>query len=394
LLLPIDESRCPSLRIRNTREPTVISEIQARFIRPEDRLWEACLAQMPHDFYHKPGYLRLCADQEGGQPLAFVAETGESRFFVPLVVRPIDSGRLTSGRLYDATSPYGYPSPLLRCAENGQTQVEFLEEAIERLLAGLRQRGIVSLFLRLHPLLPLPPEPFCRHGMLVHHGETVFVDLTLPEEELWHQTRKEHRRKINRAKRNGCVAEVDHAWSSFDEFFDIYTETMRRVGATDYYFFDRQYFHDLKDELEGALHLGIARVNGSVACAGLFTEVCGIVQFHLSGLRPEYSRDEPVKLMVDFVRRWAKERGNRAFHLGGGVAGQRDSLFQFKSGFSKLRGDFHTWRAVVNADAYQALVAQWQQRAGVEAEDPRGFFPAYRRPLPKPSRLAQTAGLP
>ena len=372
----------------------MISDIQGRFISADDRLWEACLAQMPHDFHHKPGYVRLCADQEGGEPVAFVAEEGESRLFVPLVVRPIVSDHLSAGGLCDAISPYGYPAPLLKCVENGRTRADFLEEALRRLLAGLRQQGLVSLFLRLHPLLPLPPEPFRRLGTLVHHGETVFVDLTLPEEELWRQTRKEHRRKINRAKRNGCVAEIDHHWNSFDEFFDIYTETMSRVGATDYYFFDKRYFYQLKDALDGALHLGIARVNGSIACAGLFTEVGGIVQFHLSGSRPEYCRDEPVKLMVDFVRGWAKERGNRAFHLGGGVGGQRDSLFQFKSGFSKLRADFLTWRAVVDADAYQALADQWRDRAGVEAEQASGFFPAYRRPLPKANQLALAPSLP
>ena len=368
--------------------------MQTRFIRPDDRLWEACLAQMPHDFYHKPGYVRLCADQEGGEPLAFVAEEGESRFFVPLVVRPIGSDYLSACGLHDAISPYGYPAPLLKCVENGRTQGDFLEEALRRLLAGLRQQGVVSLFLRLHPLLPLPSEPFGRLGTLVHHGETVFVDLTLPKEEIWHQTRNDHRRRINRAKRRGCVAEIDRTWSCLDEFIDIYTETMRRVGASDYYFFGKRYFEDLKDALEGALHLCIVRVKESVACAGLFTEVCGIVQFHLSGFRREYTRDEPVKLMVDFVRNWAKERGNWAFHLGGGVGGRKDSLFEFKSGFSKLRARFHTWRAVVDAEAYQALTGQWQRRAGLEPEEPSGFFPAYRKPLPKPGELVSTTASP
>ncbi len=361
----------------------VILRMQARFIHPDDRLWKEFLAQTPHDFHHLPGYVRLRAAQERGEPLAFLAEDGEHRLLVPLIIRPIVGDHATNGELRDATSPYGYPSPLLSNVDNGETEDAFLEEALELLLTSLHQRGIVSLFLRLHPLLPLPLEPFRRHGMLVHHGETVFADLTQPEEELWRQTRKDHRRKINGARRMGCVAEIDPAWSRFDEFFEIYTQTMRRVRAADCHFLPKRYFHDLKDALEGALHLCTVRVNGSVACAGLFSEVCGIVEHHLSGSRPEYSREDPVKLMVDFARRWAKERGNRVFHLGGGFGARRDSLFQFKSGFSKLRGDFHTWRAVVDLNAYQALVCDWQRRAQVEAEDPNGFFPAYRRPLPQ-----------
>ena len=37
-----------------------------QFIHPESHLWQECLAEMPHDFYHMPGYLRLCAECEGG----------------------------------------------------------------------------------------------------------------------------------------------------------------------------------------------------------------------------------------------------------------------------------------------------------------------------------------
>jgi len=352
--------------------------MQSRFIRPDGHLWNECLSQMPHDFYHMPGHVQLWASQERGEPLAFVAEQGAHRLFVPLIVRPIDTDRTTKNRLYDSTSPYGYPSPLLTSAENEERRVEFLERAIEMLLSSLRERGVVSAFLRLHPLLPLPLEPFRRHGTLVHHGETVFADLMLPEEELWHQTRKQHRRKTNGARRNGYIAEIDHEWSCFEDFFEIYTETMERVNAADYYFFPRQYFRDLKNALKDALHLCVIRINGSVACASLFTEVCGIVQAHLTGARSEYDKDAPTILINDFIRSWAKQRGNYAFHLGGGKGGGSDSLFRFKAGYSKLRSDFYTWRAVVDVDEYEALVRGWEQLAGMELDSHHGYFPAYR----------------
>ncbi len=362
-----------------------------RFIRPECDLWKECLAHTPHDFYHLPGYVRLCASQERAEPVAFVAQEGQNRLFVPLIVRPINGLLATSGGLYDASSPYGYPSPLLKATENGESVQGFLTRAVELLLSGCRRRGIVSVFLRLHPLLALPLEPFRWHGILVHHGETVFVDLTQTEEEFWHQTRRQYRNKINFARRNGHVAEMDPTWSSFDEFFEIYTQTMHRVRASEGYFFPREYFHKLRDVLSGALHLCVVRIDGRVACAGLFSEICGIVQAHLSGARPDYGEQHPTKLMMDFARRWAKRQGNRMFHLGGGVGARRDLLFQFKSGFSKLRSDFHTWRAVVDVGAYQALVRRWEQHTATEAEDLGGFFPAYRKSVIEPDELTLSA---
>ena len=158
---------------------------------------------------------------------------------------------------------------------------------------------------------------------------------------------------------------------------------MTRVGAEPHYFFPRSYFHELKNGLRGSLHLWLVRFRDSVACAGLFSEVCGIVQAHLLGSRPEYNRNEPTRLMMHSVRRWAKSRGNRLFHLGGGVGGRRDSLFQFKSGFSKLRGEFYTFRAVVDAKAYAALVRACRPHMATDAIDTPDFFPAYRMPVPE-----------
>jgi len=319
-----------------------------------------------------------------------VSEDGACRFFVPLVIRPIDGAPAISSTLYDASSPYGYPAPLLKGARRESERREFLASAIRMLQLGLRERRVVSAFVRLHPLLPLPPEPFRQHGTLVHHGETVYMDLTQPEEELWDQIRRNHQRRITSAREKGYVAEIDE-WAYFDDFYEIYTDTMTRVKASEFYFFSRDYFHELKEALQGGLHLGVARINGSVACAAIFGEVCGIIQGHLAGARSEYNRDSPTVFLNDFIRCWAKKRGNRWYHLGGGRGAGNDALLRFKAGFSKLRSDFYTWRSVLDVEAYEALVRQWERRAGTGADGPSGYFPAYRRELPGPDVPRRTA---
>jgi len=346
---------------------------------------------MAHDFYHLPGYVELCAAGEGGKPLAFVAEEGSHRFFVPFILRPIDCVPVNSGELYDAISPYGYPSPLLNDGMPNDEASDFLEAALARFVGTLSEQSVVSLFLRLHPILPLPSGPFQRHGTLVHHGETVFVDLTRPEEDLWRETHRKCRKGIQVAQQSGCVAEIDHDWNCFDEYFEIYTQTMNRVGATGEYFFPKEYFYDLKRTLNGGLHLCLVRINDVAACAGVFTEVCGIVQSHLGGARSEYNSYEPSRLMFDYVRRWATERGNRVFHLGGGVGGTRDSLFWFKSGFSKARADFYTWRVAVDAEQYHALVREREPAATVQLDNLEGYFPAYRKSVPDPDAVPTVA---
>jgi hypothetical protein len=360
--------------------------MRCEFVGPDSSLWSRFLAGVPHDFYHIPKYValstrdRLSAPDANGEPLAFHAEDDEGhQFLATLIVRPLPHSCESSTPLYDAITPYGYACPLVINASGGPIE-PFLKDAIDRMKVGLRDRGIVSAFVRSHPTIPLPVESLRQSGCLVQHSPTVYIDLTQTPEELWHQTRPGHRSEINRARKKGFTVEIQPDWKDFDEFFRAYTETMHRVGASEHYFFSRQYFFDLRDAIGDVLHLAICHHDGQVTCGGIFSEVCGIVQYHLSGTTEEFHRQYPTKVMLDSVRSWAKERGNHTLHLGGGYGGSEDSLFLFKAGFSHLRAPFYTWRLIADPDTYQQLCQQWELRTGKIASLPEGFFPAYRAP--------------
>jgi hypothetical protein len=348
-------------------------------VQPGDAAWDETLACTPHDVYHLAGYARASTADDHADIRGALVSDGARRLFVPLMVRPVP-GDLGGGYdVFDAVSPYGYPGPIFSQV-NDEERREFVDAAVSLLVDNLRRSGIVATFVRLHPLLGVTACDLEGKGALVHHGETVVVDLDQTEEELWRQTRSGHRNEINKSLRLGHVAEMDDSWQHLDNFIDIYRETMQRVGASEGYFFSEAYFRKLRDALSDHLHLGIVRVGDEIAAASLFTETGGIVQYHLSGTREAHLRAQPTKLLLHFARTWAKARGNRWMHLGGGLGGGKDSLFAFKAGFSKMSVPFHTWRVIADPAAYQRLVTAWEQRHGVVADRPDGFFPAYRKP--------------
>lgn len=353
----------------------------ARFISTASIEWARQLDLVDHDFSHLPEITELSAREEGGDATAFFAEADGARLLIPLILRRvIDQVSLVPTPSLDATSAYGYPSPLL--SSRGGSGDDFLEHGLDAFVDGLRQRGITAAFIRLHPLLSFPIEALSRVGDVVHHGDTVSVDLALSDEEIWLNTSGFHRSSIQRAERLGYVAKMDTEWRHFDTFVAIYQETMARVGAAPSYSFSREYFIDLREALGDSAHLCVVDIKGEVVAAGLVTEVCGIVQIFLAGSRHEFLPHSPAKVMENFVRYWAKARGNNWFHLGGGVGASNDSLFQFKLGFSPLTHPFFTWRVITDREAYLQLVRQWESLAGVAADGPGGFFPAYRKPLP------------
>jgi len=339
--------------------------MRVELLDPDAARWHETVAQLRHDFYHLPSYVRLVAAYDGGEPRAVYAEEGAGRLLVPLIVRRAGPGML------DGTSPYGYPGPLV------SGPGPFARDVWPAVRERLRAEGLVSLFVRLHPLLnPDPPE---EAGVVVEHGETVSVDLRLPAEALWRQTVSGHRNEINRAVRAGHRVYVDTRWEHLPTFGRLYRATMQRLGAGAYYLFPDRYFEQLREALGDRLRLCVVDIGGAVAAAGLFAETDGIVQYHLSASDAAFTRDRPVKLLLHFVRGWAKARGNLRLHLGGGVGGRPDSLFRFKAGFSPARHPFRTLRVVLDEAAYAELV-----RAHDPTQDPTGldgFFPLYRRPL-------------
>jgi len=337
----------------------------------DDKRWPEALSRLPHDFYHLPEYAAVESRHHGCRAAAlYGTHASGTEFLVPLLVRPLPETLQLPDSWSDATVPYGYAAPVT--SPGGGT---LLNEFLRRAAGVAQENGIISLFLRWHPLWAFAGRTPIERETIVDHGETVFVDLS-EEAEQWHkQTRNDHRYNIRRLRRLGFEVEVDE-WTKLEEFHRIYLATMERVSARKNYHFPLCYFGDLRESLGPRLHLAsVVSPQGSVAASGLFSECCGIVQYHLSGTDESFLRLAPMKLLLDHIRSWAKERGNRVFHLGGGVGGQNDALFDFKAAFSKHRGTFRTSRIVSDHYRYQEALASNQR---IHPSRPEDYFPAYR----------------
>jgi hypothetical protein len=294
-----------------------------------------------------------------------------------VLVRPVPGTNYV-----DAASPYGYSGPVTdaSCSDDG-----FLREAALGFREALRELGVVSCFVRLHPFLGPPPASLAPAGALVPHGQTVSIDLGIGDDEAWRQMRVNHRRQVQRALARGDVAAVDERWEALPEFIDMYRETMDRVGADPEYYFPDRYFERLRDELRGCAHLVTVTVGGALAGGGIVTTTGDVVEYHLGATRERYLGAHPTKLLIDHVRRWGRARGHRCLHLGGGVGAAADSLFHFKAGFSRVRHQFATWRLVLDPAAYAELVATADPAAADDL-----WFPAYRSSRPGAAAAARS----
>lgn len=325
----------------------------------EKSLWHQalCLCES-YDFYHTWDFHALSQINGEGTPVLYKMECGTGGLLVPLLSRVIPGSSHK-----DVTSVYGYPSPLIY----GNVADADIMVMWENLLRFLEGNGYISLFTRLHPLLT-PRLLVEQYGSFC--GKVVYLDLTLSEEEQLAGYRKRCLTSIRALKRKEVICFQINDNDGLQNFIKIYEDTMKYVKATKYYFFSKKYYHDLFEANNFDTRIYCCEYEQKQICSGLFIFCGDIVQYHLGGTDPEFYHLSPTKLMFDQVRKDACNEGKKYLVLGGGVGASEDSLFRFKSSFSKTTADFYVIKKILNQDIYDGL--------SLNVMDKSGFFPKYR----------------
>lgn len=337
------------------------------YLALNDENWDNKLSLCKHDVYHTRDWLKISELSDKGEAFAICIEDKEDICFFPFIRKKIDAN------FWDAFSPYGYGGPIYNLNFNLSKIDIFLTHLIEY----LSQTGCVSCFFRLHPILNTSWES--KIGLIVKHGNTISVDLTKNINEHWAETRKGHRSDIKNAIKSGVTVNLFNGYELnekyINSFYEMYQETMQHVCASDYYFFNKEYFHLLFDTLKNKVLLAVAFLDQKIIAGSIFT-LCNsakIIQYHLSATKEEYRNLQPSKLILHEMRTWGNVNNYSLLHLGGGLGAQEDSLFNFKHGFSKQLSQFNSHRIIVNNEIFDSLCKKCNTNIDLKV-----FFPPYR----------------
>jgi hypothetical protein len=353
----------------------------------DEKRWLEILSWLDlKDPHYLPQYLAIyekesrpeCFAHFGGQGMLFVY--GDTRNFIiyPFFKRNISELPFADNsvkNLYDIISPYGYAGPLAQLQD--ETIGEELWKVFFRTFDDFcRDSNIVSEFSRLHPIFG-NHEPVGKFstGTTQQLGQIVYVDLSCSEEEIFAAMSRPHRRRIRRAGENpdlGIRCSNDVGYLKY--FVDLYTETMRRVGAHNKYLFSPDFFQAAYRTLSEHLDCWYVTYKGDIITGWLILKHGNLAYSWLSGSSREYFHLHADTFVVSRSLLQLKKEAFRYLILGGGRSAAKDSLFAFKAGFSELRRDFYVYKKVHLKKEYERLV-KLQGHAG---EAPGHFFPEYR----------------
>jgi serine/alanine adding enzyme len=307
--------------------------------------WDELLARLGlEDVYLRRKYVESACAIEPGAP-TFLYSNGT---VFPCIVREFE------GRA-DVTTPYGYGGPV-----NGDGDAPAFYSAYE---TWCRDRGVVSTFVRFHPLYE--NHRYAAIGV-ERLGST--VAWRVEGADLFERMHPHHRRVVRKAQRAELVVAVEEA-PALDDFAALYERTMARLDASAFYLFTPEYWASLR---ELPCVLVTARTGKELSAAVLCFAAKPWLHYHLGASSDEGRRLGASNLVLYEAARWAGEAGYELFHLGGGVGGRADSLYEFKRRFDPdAEREFAIGKAIHDEAAYGEL-------SGVTGAEAGGFFPAYR----------------
>ena len=324
-------------------------------------LWNLYVNQSVNfDFYVLWEYLDINFENSDFHEFELIIWENLDQFIgFPVFYRKI----LTTVSHIDAVSMYGYTNLIHRnCTE------DFLVESKKQIFSYLVDKGCVSGYFRLHPILTDWQSIFF-NNLIGVQSKLICIDLRKPVLERYKEVRQNRRTAISQLKRKGAKCYFTMQLKHIDDFFEIYDASMKRLNAKEAYRFDKKYFYRILSEVS-FIRLCVCELEGIIIGGALFGFTGDIVQYHLSGTLDTAIRLSPSSLIIDFVGQWSADNGFKTFNLGGGYgASESDSLFEFKRGFSDLRVDYRVVKTILNQEVYDELCIH----LGIRDD----FFPAY-----------------
>lgn len=323
------------------------------------------------DLYFDKNYGKLYEKADCGTQEIFVYEDDNGKITNQFLKREIKE-RIDGKVYFDLITPYGYGGPII---ENLLKDKDKLLQNYEKDFSNYcLQNNIVSEFVRFNPIIK-NYEDFEKMYNAKYMRKTLATNLEKYEDPVLSEFSKSCRKEIRRVLASGVEYRVTEKPESLEEFKRIYYLNMERKNASEYYFFDDEYFNNIIKFYKDNLLFVEAIYENKTIAAGLYFVYNGIIHVHLSGTDTEFLNLSPAYILKYGTALWGKEHGYKLIHYGGGLSNsEEDSLYCFKRKFAKNTDfDFYIGKKIWNQEIYDKLCELKQIDKSEE------FFPAYRK---------------
>ena len=330
-----------------------------------------------YDVYYLSGYTKAFKLHGDGEPTLIYYHNEEIRAINVVMIRDIAmdkkfNDKLETRSLFDITTPYGYGGFIMEGTPNESNIKKLNEEYSDY----CRSMNIISEFVRFHPALEnskMNDEIY----EVIDLGKTITMDL-ISKEQIWNNLSSKNRNVIRKAIKSGVEIYWGRSPELIDEFIPLYNATMNKDDATDYYYFNKEFYKSVLEDFRYNNLIFYALYDRKIISMSMILFGNDNMHYHLSASDREYQSLAATNLLLYEAACWGCENGYKSFHLGGGLGSKEDSLFKFKKAFNKSSETyFSIGRKIFDQEKYDELI-ETRLREN-EFDTDTTFFPKYRK---------------
>lgn len=329
------------------------------------------------DIYYLTDYLKAFKIHGDGEPLLFYYEDKNFRAMNVVMKRDIAVdksllGKIAPNTFYDLMTPYGYGGFLIE----GNITKESLKELDNEYCSLCQGDGIISEFVRFHPVNKNSEDLKDIYDISIL-GKTITMQLD-SQDQILNNLTSEKRKRIRKAKKSGAEIYWGRNSQLIAEFIRLYNSTMDTKEAKDYYYFEKDFFTSILYDLKyhSSIFYAVDEKEKVIAMA-IFLFTNRKINCFLSASDKELDNFALTNLIMYEVACWGSENGYKTLHMGGGVGGKEDSLYNFKKAFNKnSETNFLIGKKIFNEEKYRMLVEIRREEDDFNTDTP--FFPIYR----------------
>ncbi len=323
--------------------------------------WSMLLNRLPleqRDVYYTPEYYSLYQNLGDGEAKCFVYENKEGIALYPFLMNSVnDLGYKLDVDCYDIQGAYGYNGVV-----SSSYKDSFIKNFYKNLNNYITNENIISEFTRFHPLMKNVLFS-CNNMNVVKDRVTVFIDLSDSYENIFKNFQTTTKKQIRRAsdRHNILVSTSQKNDSNVDLIYEIYSESMGRVNAVPYLYFNRDYVAQLLLNTKSTLFIAEYEGKAISFIIALYNDF--FLNGHIGGTLTDYIKFSPFSLLYSEMIKWGIANGCRYLHVGGGLTNTlNDPLLQYKMNFSRTTEKFFIGKNIHDKVQYERIVLQWEMK--------------------------------
>ena len=141
---------------------------------------------------------------------------------------------------------------------------------------------------------------------------------------------------------------------TLSKFKEIYNSTMKNLNASNYYYFNENYYKELINLNENIFVANIKN-NETLIASCLIFKYKNFLHYHIGGSLVEYRNLRPNNFLHCNVIKYGIENNYNTYILGGGLKDD-DSLYNFKNKIANVSFEYVIYKNILNNEIYNRII--------------------------------------